>query len=305
MTNIGYLQKQIADAKVIVQQQPKEDDFFASLCQRSMQSHIDEMQEKLYQAQVFREKEVIEARLIGNLAHHGTLPLDLHSKLAKHLSSTLLALSQRLEKGKDALRGFSKDISKTINFRSAAMGSGSTRLFLTTDTSPDLFGRSLAADSLEALFDFLRTPSHNQEDLLDKIAFVGVRCVNELGKFLHELQKNELSIDLRWLPPNNQEHLWQANNAVIDGLISIIAGIDTIQNPPVQLHGVISELSDKGKIALYIEGTSTRFTYPRNMIEKIMALHLGQTVKISVLETIHRNKTTNQEKKHLEILSFD
>lgn len=304
MNNIGYLQKQIAEAKVIVQQDVNSDDFFDSLCQRSMQNHIKEMEDKLYQEQLLREKEVIEARLIGKLANHGTLPLDLHSKLAKHLSSTLLALSQRLEKGKDALRGFSKDITKTINFRSAAMGSGSTRLYLTTDTNPDLFGRSLSSDSLEALFEFLHKANKNQDELLDMIAFVGIRCVNELSKLLHELHKNELTLDLRWTSPSNVEHLWQGNDALINNLINLISSVDTIQGQPIQLQGSIAELSDKGKIELYIDGMKTRFTYPRNMIEQIRVLHIGESINILASQTTHRNKITNQEKKHLELLSI-
>ncbi|PTQ86563.1 hypothetical protein [Agitococcus lubricus] len=305
MNNIGYLEKKIVEAKAIIQQQINSDDFFDNLCNRSMQSHIEDMESQLYQAKQLREKEVIEARLIGKLANHGTLPLDLHSKLAKYLSNTLLALSQRLEKGKDALRGFSKDITQTVNFRSAAMGAGSTRLYLTTDTNPDLFGRSLSSDSLEALFEFLHKANKNQDELLDMIAFVGVRCVNELAKLLHELHKNELALDLRWRSPNNTEHFWQGDDAIIDTLIKLISSVHTIQGQPIQLQGTIGELSDKGKIELYIDGVKTRFTYPRNMIEQIRMLHIGESINILASQTTHRNKITNQEKTHLELLSIN
>lgn len=100
---------------------------------------------------IYREKEILEVRFIGETANNGSLPLLLHASLSKGLAESLITISTKIRKPKKN----AEYVNQTeLDLRLANIVSGSTKFILSLEIEPDLFGWSLSQNTLSYWFEF-------------------------------------------------------------------------------------------------------------------------------------------------------
>jgi hypothetical protein len=309
MNIIEKLQRQIDDANSILRQQEsvfqKEPQNFAyKLSISSLKNHIEDLQTQLRKEKTFREKEVLEVHLYGPLAAYGTIPLTVLAKISHYLADTLLATSQRKKIGPKFRGKIPQDIIDTLDLRLAGVGVGSTRLFITGNTAPDIFGYSLLENSLEHTFDLLH--SETPDNLSEAASKLGIRSINRLNSFLKTLASYNLDVKMHWSSPALKSYEWEATK---DAILHLTNSLDKIKHSEIytfKLHGKLVTVSLRGSIEIEtIEGRMYKGTFPSSLTDDMKKLHIGDMCSAVVEQETIINQTTNFEKKYYTVISIN
>lgn len=303
--NIKNLEAKIIQAEKLfdlkVEQLSQDSDFALELSANSLKAHIEDLSFQLKTAKEKRNKEVIELRLMGYEVDNGSVPLDLLANLSKYFSGLITSASAKLKVGKDVSGSISSEITHPLNLRFADIAQGSSRLFITGDTSPDLFGESLLENSLNGLFELLN--SDFKEGLSDQVHFMGLRSTHNLAEFLKILRKRGIELELSWAAPNNTKHFWKGNRDKIEILEKLLDGFSASDPMNVTVTGVVELISRSGKIDIRQAGDELiKVTYSKKLFEDVRKLRLGDFVQLACEETIVFNSSTEEEKKKYSLL---
>ena len=142
-----------------------------------------------------------------------------------NLADLLLAAAAKLHHGQDLSGMIPSEITQPINLRFAEIGHGSSRLYITGDTSPDLFGVSLLENSLSGLFDLLNQDIN--QGLSEQVDNLGLRSSHALAKFLKALRQKHIEIDISWTGGNEQKHIWHGRRDKIQMLETLLDGFSS------------------------------------------------------------------------------
>jgi len=269
----------------------------------TIEKHVKELQLKIYKEKAAREKEVIELKLNVLPAYSGTLPLQLLGEIAGHLSWAVLSASQKIKEG-DRLKGkIPHDIVQSLDLRFAGLSAGSSKIYLTGNVSPDLFGNSLIEDALEKIFTLLN--SGDSEKLTESASAIGIRSVIKISKLLKSIAGAELDMEVAWYSPLDKHYGWKSTK---DEMICLSNSLDKIKASEPEIIDVEAKLimaSLKGYFEIEtMKRRSYRGAIPSRILGEIQAVHLGDICRVKIEKKMMINQVTEFEKAYYTLLEI-
>lgn len=299
MNEIKKLESQINEFVQMLEQYKtylinEPDNFSHQISVDSLQSQISELERQLQFAKAKRNKEVIEVRLIGKSAN-GTLPLEVLAKLADGFSGTILNASLFIQFGNKKSKSKIKEVHDIVDLRLAGIATGSTRLFITANNAPDLFGRSLAEESLNHSFNLLQSKS--AEELTQSASKIGKDGVKKLHKFITSISNADLEVDLNWTSPSSELFEWQGNK---DNLLKVAQSLNNLQiSEPetISFSGELIGISLRGTFEIKTDDKKNiKGSYPNELINEIKKLTIGSHYTGKFEKKTIINSATESEK---------
>lgn len=302
--SIQKLESKINETEQLIEHkrsQQNQESFALALSIKSLESHLDDLRLQLMHAKQLREKEVIELRLIGGEVNNGTVPLDILANLAKTFSGLISSASAKIKLGQDVSGVIPFDVTQPLNLRFADIGHGSSRLFVTGDSSPDLFGDSLLENSLQGLFDLLNQDLN--EGISDQVHYMGLRSTHNLAEFLKVLRKRSIELELSWTAPNERKHFWHGRWDKIQTLEKLLDGFNATDPIDVTVEGIIELISKSGKVDVRTSDDELiKVTYSKKLYSEVRKLRLGDYVRFDCKETTVFNASTQESKNKYSLI---
>ncbi len=306
--NISRIERTIVKAEELLaikqaQLDSKKSDFALSLSMESLQQHINDLQFQLMTEKEKRGKEVVELRLIGGEVNNGTVPLDIFANLAKTFSGLISSAAARIKNGHDLSGAIPREVTQPINLRFAEIGHGSSRLFITGDTSPDIFGDSLLENTLSGFFDLLNKDMNL--GLSDQVDYLGLRSSHNIAEFLKVLRKKSIEIDISWTAPNETKYFWNGRRDKIQMLETLLDGFNSSDPTDATINGVVDLISRSGKLTIKDANDELiKIGYTKKLYDEVRKYRLGDSVTISAKETVVYNSSTQEEKKKYNLIDI-
>ncbi len=307
MESIGRLQDQVQKAGELLARdeaalKTEPQNFALRISAESMRKHVEDIQSQLRHALELREKEVIEVHLEGIHAKHGSIPLMVLGRIAQSMAEAISATSQKVKLGLDPPGRVRKDIVNLLNLQLSGIATGSTRLFITGDTAPDLFGQSVLTESLERTFELLE--SDNGEELTQSISRVGIRSGKKLAGFLKVLGDEEFDVELKWSSPVEKVHSWKADQQRMRTITTSLDSISELPPETLSVEGTLYMMSLKGAFEIHgKDGSNYKGQFPLELLREIKPLHLGDNISASLSKRIIQNKAAGTTKAFYSLLS--
>nr|WP_320125375.1 hypothetical protein [uncultured Shewanella sp.] len=296
--SIQKLESKINETEQLIEHkrnQSNSESFALALSLKSLESHLEDLRLQLMHAKQQREKEVIELRLIGGEVNNGTVPLDILANLAKTFSGLISSASAKIKLGQDVSGVIPFDVTQPLNLRFADISHGSSRLFITGDSSPDLFGDSLLENSLQGLFDLLSQDLN--EGISDQVHYMGLRSIHNLAEFLKVLRKRSIELELSWIAPNEKKHLWYGRWDKIQTLEKLLDGFSATEPTDAAIEGIIELISKSGKVDIRTSDDELiKVTYSKKLYSEVRKLRLGDFVRLDCKETTVFNASTQESR---------
>lgn len=264
---------------------------------------LEELRSNLSFEKRLREKEVIDLRLKGRLAKIGRLPLELLGSFAKQLSDVVTEAGRHSQFGNKTGTKYNQQIRKSINLQFERLVPGSTRILITGETNPDLFGNSILENALTNTFYVL---SSDQQGVLEASEKIGGSGIKKISDILTTADKNELEFDLEWKAPNDVLHKWVANKDTIQSLNNTISKIHIDAPITIEFNASIIMQSIKGVMEVkdLDDGKQIKFRFPLSMIEKVKQYQIGDSCTFKLSQKTIKNSITGDEKNTYELLEL-
>lgn len=307
MNDIKKIQSQIDAVAEMLSQQEKllatdPNNFSHKLSSDSLKSQISELEKQLINEKAKRDKEVIEIRLKGRLAD-GTIPLEILAKLADGLSGTVLNASYFIQFGQKVKKNKVKEVHDMVNLRLAGISTGSTRLFVTANNAPDLFGRSLAEESLKHSFNLLQ--SESADELTESASRIGKESVKKLYKFIITISNADMEVDLNWNSPTNENYSWDGNKQSLLRVAQSLTNIQMSDPETIDFSGELIAISLRGTFEIKLDDKRTiRGEFPNNLLEEIKTLTIGSNYNGKFEKQTIVNMATESEKTYYSLISI-
>jgi hypothetical protein len=310
MNNIAYLEKHISEVSTLIESgrdklSENPESMACSLSLVSLGKRLEELQHELHQEKEARELEIVEVRLKGKLAGFGSLPLRVLSELSRHLSDTLQKTSYKRWRGKETSGYLPKELIGLLDLRLAGIGPGSTKLYISGATNPNLFGESLMEDTLTGTFDLLE--AERPEDLDNAITEYSSGGVTSLVRFLDTLNKHELEADVSWRTPSSQLISWNGTSQKINKLWLTLKQTEFLDPERISVSGEVVTLSSKGRGKLEMRdehGREFSCKIPTRLSEAMKALKLGQRIECEIEKETHYNESTGFERSSFSLIKI-
>lgn len=295
MSSIERLTKQIATARSLLRERETDAsaDFMSRLGAENLRAHVDDLQAQLRTAKKARAVEILEVRLLGRVAKAGTIPLYLLSELASKLADSIHATSQKLKSGK-RVRRISPTVVDQLDLRLADLAPGSTRLFISGNIEPDLFGESLLETSLESLFELFE--ASDEDALARMVSTVGIRSARGIREFLTTLKGAELDVEFSWRTGENRIHSWHGDYQAISRMSRRLGAFKMIEPSYITVRGSVVALSARGKFEIDADGKLYAGSFPADLLSQVVNLHIGEEVSATIEQTVIINTVTHVEK---------
>lgn len=278
--------------------------FAQTLALSSLQERVRDLEQQLRQEKLLRGREVLDFRLLGLPEEDsGAIPLHLLGSFASKLASSLIRASQFKNTGKQ--KGpFPKSLLGMLDLQLAGLAYGSTRLLITAQTAPDLFGRSLAEETLADTFDLVE--AEQPEQLLEAVSALGHVSTGRLDALFKEILEEGLEIELRWDAPTGEDRHWLGKRADLVRIVSALESVEALPEAEQVVEGEVVELSQRNSfIAIDTgAGTAERIFFPDVLLTEVQALHLGQIVAARVARETFKNRLTEEEKATTRLRQF-
>lgn len=307
MNEIQKIQGQIdAVAEMLLQLEnllaKEPNNFSHQLSIDSLKAQIAGLEKQMMHEKAKRDKEVIEIRLKGRTAD-GTIPLEVLAKLADGLSGTVLNASYFIQFGQKIKKIKVKEVHDIVNLRLAGISTGSTRLFVTANTSPDLFGRSLAEESLKHSFNLLQ--SESADELTESASKIGKESVRKLYKFITTISNAEMEVDLKWNSPTNESYNWAGNKQTLLRVAQSLTNIQMSDPETIDFIGELIAISLRGTFEIKLDDKRTiRGEFPNNLLEEIKTLTIGSNYAGKMEKQTIVNMATESEKIYYTLISI-
>ncbi len=252
-------------------------DFALELSLNSLRAHRDDLVDQKRQFQYIHGKEIVELRLKGEAVEYGSVPVRFLSDVVENVALSIQAAAYHLQTGSDPRR-IPNWIRETLNLRFVGVKTGSARLFIEGDTSPDLFGNSLLQQTLSSFFSFLRKDS--AEEILEDVESLGIKSIKNLHGLFSSSLRQKVDIDLGWNTITAEMNRWQADRTSLEEWKNRIEQIQSRTLEDLNFSGTVTLLSLTGRIEIQPEsGTKIKALFPRNLYDKIREIRLGDEVE--------------------------
>lgn len=295
MSSIERLATQVATAKSLLAEKESSApaDFMSRIGVENLRAHVNDLQHQLYVAKRARGVEILEIRLMGRVAESGSIPLYLLADLASKLADSIHATSQKLKNGK-RVRRISPAIVDQLDLRLADLVPGSTRLFITGNVAPDLFGGSLLENSLGSLFELFE--ASDEDELAQMVSTVGIRSARGIREFLTTLKGAELDVEFKWRTGDNHMHTWRGDYQAISRMSRRLGAFKMIEPSYHSVKGTVVALSARGKFEIESDGKLYAGGFPADLLPSVENLHIGEEVIAVIEQTIIINTVTQVQK---------
>ncbi|RRB02053.1 hypothetical protein [Larkinella rosea] len=278
--------------------------FYKSLV-ASSKARVEEYTTLLIQEKERRGKEIVELRLIGPKANFGSLPANLFSLVTEYFEEMLVQAGRFIRYGHHN-KGATGQTRKQMNIQLSQISSGSTRLFFTIDSHPDMYGNSLTEDCLYKTFDVLQI--QKTDDISDRISQYGKGGVKNMNKLLRGLINADLEAEINWFAPNDKQVYWEGNKEKLFQLQTTLESMAQAEPEEKPFYGTIITESIKGpgkfEVKLWPAGTISG-TVPKAVMGQLLSLHVGETCKGVVYEFINENRLTGDVRRSYQLKSIE
>ncbi len=282
--------------------QPVVRGFLGQLSSQSLRAHVQDLQRQLREAKKERAVEVLQVRLLGKIARDGTIPLYLLSHLSTKIADALHAASQKMKNGRRVQR-ISPNIVELLNLRLADLAPGSTRLYITGDVAPDLFGYSLLESSLEEVFRLFR--AEDETELASSVSVVGIRSARDIRDFLTTVKSAELELELSWSAADARIRSWTGTYDSISKLSRSLGNFKVVEPTQMRIAGEVVTLSSRGRFEIFADGKMYAGTFPSDILPQVAGIHIGEQVSAVLERTVVINTVTGVQKDTFALVSVE
>lgn len=253
-------------------------DFFLQLAAKNQEdaAHAVAQQVALFEAEEIGE--LVDLRLIGPRAN-GSISLDWFVAAMTPLSKAWKLAAHRLRYGSDAPRsGAGADVISALNLKLAGLAYGSTRIFVTGNSMPDMTGESLLQATLTQTFRLLNS---QHDDFYDAVDAVGGKSAHQLSEFMKSLDAAGLAAQFTWQSPKGLKY-WEGRP---DEITRIRALLDTLKEPEVYeevMHGRVAGITDTGRLDLRTDEGKISIRFPLKLTEQVQRLTITSDAQVQV-----------------------
>jgi len=302
MLTISELEARISEATQLLEGAEKKaaSSPSADLSATSLRAQIKELQAQLRAQKQRRVKEVVEVRLQGEQAALGSLPLGLLGRITTELASALGHTARMWHLGSDGR--VTQDIEALLDLRLEGIGEGSTKLFITGETAPDIFGRSLIEETLRETFGFCLA-SQTSDELAGAVGSVGSLASKAFERFFSVVGRAGLGLGLTWESPSEQEMHWSAEAWKVRQIATVLKKLVPDEPEEVGLTGEIITVSERRPLEIRgSDGIEYTIRVPAVMANDLKGFTIGQEVAISLERQTVRNHVTGLDKTTLTLV---
>ncbi|MFN8715013.1 MAG: hypothetical protein ACK5Z2_19345 [Bacteroidota bacterium] len=283
------------------------DDFTYQMQLDRDEKHYQYLVSEKIKRQNARQKEIIQLHLEGPNVKRGTIPLAALADLSYTFSGSLTESALQLQYGKERVtckeRGFVND---QLNLCLERIEVGSTRLFVTGSTNPDLFGQSLMQQSISGMYDILETD--NAEELLDKSLNSSKKALRETQKWLKTLSANRMECELIWDTTDLELRKWDGTLPRIGQMAQSLGQIQTTQTELVPMTGELITISLRGRGFIDLDSGEKQLVHiniANSQREELKQLHVGNSIRIQVRKTNVTNTVTRITRSRFDLEKID
>src|SRR6185312_405548 len=295
MSNVAGLRRQILgiEQRVTAYERTGERDNLArELSVVSFRQHLDELRGQLTEELTLRGKEIIEIGI--DEPEPGTIPLHLLAKIADNYGQAVQKAARYRRHG--TFRGpVPQEITDSLDLRLAALKGGSTHLYITGRTAPDLFGNSLIEDSLRETFAVLQASS--SESLTDAVSAVGYSSAAAIKRLLREVARSGLALEIKWRTPSEQEIHWQGDPLVMGRLADSLDAFSKSEPGEVEIEGKVITVSLREHFVIERDsGESYSAVVAEQAMPQVESTTPGTMARATLIKNAIKNKVTGREK---------
>ncbi|MGQ5267701.1 hypothetical protein [Xanthomonas arboricola] len=270
-------------------------DFFLQIAAKSQWGAAEAAHHDLLIEDAHEAGELVDLRLIGPRAN-GSISLDWFLKAMPPLSRSWKLAACRLRYGHDSTRQIGEDITNALNLKLAGIGYGSTRIYVTGNSAPDLTGESLLQATLSQVFSLLNS---DMDEFYEAVDAVGGRSAHQLGDFMKELDNGGLAAQFTWQSPRGRL-IWDGRP---NEITRIRALLDTIREPERYeefVTGRVAGITDTGKLELRTDDGKVLIRFPLNLTDIVQQLTITSlaTVRVSTArywDTVQKKDTFKRQ----------
>ncbi len=311
MYNISRITQLLTHAQTVLAEQEsrlaeKPTSRFRRMLVDGTKARIADLTRQLVEEKALRELEIVEIRLIGPKAYFGSLPLQLVGQLTASFEEMLVQVGRFVKhgsQGQDSLQS----IRGLLDIRLNRISSGSTRLFITAKTNPDLFGDSLAEECIQRTFSLLKV--ENGSELTERAGEIGKGGVQNLNRFLKTLHESDLEVSLNWQTPFDTTEAWEGTQERIGLLQHSLDNIIEEEAIEIGFQGevLMESIRGQGSFAVkdYPSGQVFKGFVSREVLPELLALHVGEGCKGVVSKTTRRNLSSTEERHSFELIQIE
>jgi len=284
----------------------KPESVFRRMLVETAKGQVEEWTAQLVAQKKKRGMELVELRLVGEKAHFGSLPMHLVGQLAGAFEEMLVQVGRFIKHGSQGESSV-QTIRSLMDVRLNRLSSGSTRLFITAKTNPDLFGASVAEESLVRTFSLLAV--EQPDELTEKAAHFGQAGVKSMSRFLKTLAESDLAASLDWQTPFDTTLRWEGSVDRISRLQQSLTNL--IEDEPIEIAfaGEILTESIRGQGQFEIKDNFQGKIYSGRVapevLPSLLALRVGAYCRGIVRQITLRNQTTGQQKASYELVNIE
>lgn len=277
-------------------------DFASRLNVLGLETHVRDLQAQLREAKRARAVEVVQIRLKGECARDGRLSLPILSAISDSFTSAISAASQKIKNGRVVQR-ISASMIDLVDLRLADVAQGSTRLFITGETAPDLFGNSLLGDSLEYAFAMLN--AEDEDVLAARVSEMGVRSAKGWRDLLDAVAVAGLEMDLEWETPSNEVRRWSGTPESTARLRKALGAFSVAEHDQFTTRATVVSLSLRGKFELNAGGHLLGGRFALDLTPRVMEIRLGDEVTATLERSVLQNSITSTRKVGYTLLNIE
>ncbi len=283
MANAQELERQLAAAReqLADERSRSQHDALGDFFVTPLAAHVHALERALAHARATERVEVFQWRLFGEQVDHGSIPLKLLARLAGPLNDWLAAAAHRGRYGADKKRGVAQDVIDAIDLRLQAIAPGSTRLYFTGNTQPDLAGETLLTETLDKQFRLLNASS--ADEFYEQLHEVGLKSAKKLGELLDILDDEGLAVEFSWDVPG-RDFVWKGRLDEIGRVRGLLSGADKMEWAHVRVDGTVSLLSEDGRLDIHAEtlGKKIKVKFTPAQYGLIKSLRIGDRVSLDL-----------------------
>lgn len=254
------------------------DDFFLQLAAQNQEDAAHAVEQQVALAEAEEIGELVDLRLIGPRAN-GSISLDWFVAAMTPLSKAWKLAAHRLRYGHDASRGgIGADVINALNLKLAGLAYGSTRIFVTGNSMPDMTGESLLQATLTQTFRLLNS---QHDDFYDAVDAIGGKSAHQLSEFMKSLDVAGLAAQFTWQSPKGLNY-WEGRPDEITRIRSLL---DTLKEPELyeeSMRGRVAGITDTGRLDLRTEQGKISIRFPLKLTEQVQRLTITSDAQVTV-----------------------
>jgi len=299
--NKKYKAKELHDAAIA---KAESGDFAYKLAARSIESHLDELNQISIASEINPAYEMLDFRLIAPHLKTGSAPLDLVAKFTEEIRKTLGYAALRLTQGGINRSRIPKDLYQDLDLRLAGLLPGSSRFIITANANRDLLDDGISKGAIERVFSVLSSMGAGKE-FLSAVNLLGPSGAKSLRECLKVIMSNSAEAELTWKYSGEEILTWDGNKDALQSVTSALESTVVIEQEKILLQGKIELLSKREKIELRaLEGKLYKILYPKSLLPLVSELHLEQSVSLYCQVTQTENPLTNESLIFYELMEL-